>query len=120
MDQTCLRAGLQEEAPGWAGSSLRVGLQQSAGWLCAYFWAGIMSSMDWPFSSFFSISTMSFTPSTTSCTFVLPGRAQPVGVGHVEHWSPRQPNPPPAGGRRQGLRSRQKCLSGAWNVGLPG
>uniref|UniRef100_A0A286XVE6 Uncharacterized protein n=1 Tax=Cavia porcellus TaxID=10141 RepID=A0A286XVE6_CAVPO len=27
-----------------------------------------MSSMDWPFSSFFSISTMSFTPSTTSCT----------------------------------------------------
>nr|BAB32233.1 unnamed protein product [Mus musculus] len=27
-----------------------------------------MSSMDWPFSSFFSISTISFTPSTTSCT----------------------------------------------------
>uniref|UniRef100_A0A667Z533 Uncharacterized protein n=1 Tax=Myripristis murdjan TaxID=586833 RepID=A0A667Z533_9TELE len=27
-----------------------------------------MSSMDWPFSSFFSISTSSFTPSTTICT----------------------------------------------------
>uniref|UniRef100_A0A8C3P6T7 Uncharacterized protein n=1 Tax=Chrysemys picta bellii TaxID=8478 RepID=A0A8C3P6T7_CHRPI len=27
-----------------------------------------MSSMAWPFSSFFSISTMSLTPSTTICT----------------------------------------------------
>uniref|UniRef100_A0A8C2XDI4 Uncharacterized protein n=1 Tax=Cyclopterus lumpus TaxID=8103 RepID=A0A8C2XDI4_CYCLU len=27
-----------------------------------------MSSMDWPFSSFFSISTSSLTPSTTICT----------------------------------------------------
>ena len=65
------RGGAKDEGAGlwWAGSSLRLGLQQSAaGWLCAYFWAGIMSSMDWPFSSFFSISTMSFTPSTTSCT----------------------------------------------------
>merc|ERR1719309_545538 len=33
-----------------------------------YFWAGIMLSMASPFSSFFSISTMSLTPSTTSWT----------------------------------------------------
>lgn len=33
-----------------------------------YFWAGIMLSIDSPFSSFFSISTISLTPSTTHCT----------------------------------------------------
>lgn len=33
-----------------------------------YFWAGIIPSMDSPFSSFFSISTISLTPSTTSWT----------------------------------------------------
>lgn len=33
-----------------------------------YFWAGIMLSMASPFSSFFSISTISLTPSTTSWT----------------------------------------------------
>lgn len=72
-----LRAGLRGEGAGQgegaclrrAESSLWLGLQQSAaGGLGPYFWAGIMSSMDCPFSSFFSISTMSFTPSTTSCT----------------------------------------------------
>lgn len=33
-----------------------------------YFWAGIRLSMDCPFSSLFSMSTSSLTPSTTICT----------------------------------------------------
>ena len=42
------RGGAKDEGAGlwWAGSSLRLGLQQSAaGWLCAYFWAGIMPTV---------------------------------------------------------------------------
>ena len=44
-------------------------------------------------------------------------RAQPVGVGHVEHWAHGSRVHTTCGSRRQGLRSQQKCWSGAWNAG---
>lgn len=105
---------------GWV--LLRVGLQQSAaGWLCAYFWAGIMSSWTGPSQLLLHISTMSFTPSTTSCTCSTSD--SPAG----RRWTRRTLSPtvrschptltPCGGSRRQGLRSRQKCLSRAWNAG---
>lgn len=113
------RGGARDEGAGlrWAWSSLWLGLQQSAaGRLGAYFWAGIMSSMAWPFSSFFSISTMSFTPSTTSCTCSTsdePSRSA-LDTSNTEPTAAVSTPPVEAGGR--GVKREQRYRSGARDV----
>lgn len=85
------------------GSSSRLG---------AYFWAGIMSSMDWPFSSFFSISTMSFTPSTTSCTCSTSDEPSRSALDTSNTEPTAAVSTPPAGGGGRGMRREQGCRSG--------
>lgn len=53
---------------GWNKGDRRTSVKWGLKCIWSYFWAGTRSSIDWPFSSRFSISISNLTPSTTICT----------------------------------------------------
>uniref|UniRef100_A0A452VFW2 Uncharacterized protein n=1 Tax=Ursus maritimus TaxID=29073 RepID=A0A452VFW2_URSMA len=77
-----------------------------------------MSSMDWPFSSFFSISTMSFTPSTTSCTCSTSDEPSRSALDMSNTEPTAAVSTPPAGAGGRGVRREQGCRSGAQDAAL--
>uniref|UniRef100_A0A8C7ALS2 Uncharacterized protein n=1 Tax=Neovison vison TaxID=452646 RepID=A0A8C7ALS2_NEOVI len=72
-----------------------------------------MSSMDWPFSSFFSISTMSFTPSTTSCTCSTSDEPSRSALDMSNTEPTAAVSTPPAGAEGRGISREQRCRNGA-------
>uniref|UniRef100_A0A8D2DJT9 Uncharacterized protein n=2 Tax=Euteleostomi TaxID=117571 RepID=A0A8D2DJT9_SCIVU len=69
-----------------------------------------MSSMDWPFSSFFSISTMSFTPSTTSCTCSTSDEPSRSALDMSNTEPTAAVSTPPVGAGARGMRKGQLCV----------
>uniref|UniRef100_A0A8C9LZT8 Uncharacterized protein n=1 Tax=Piliocolobus tephrosceles TaxID=591936 RepID=A0A8C9LZT8_9PRIM len=72
-----------------------------------------MSSMDWPFSSFFSISTMSFTPSTTSCTCSTSDEPSRSALDTSNTEPTAAVSTPPVGARHREVKRQRRCR-GAW------
>uniref|UniRef100_A0A8D2K5J2 Uncharacterized protein n=1 Tax=Theropithecus gelada TaxID=9565 RepID=A0A8D2K5J2_THEGE len=68
-----------------------------------------MSSMDWPFSSFFSISTMSFTPSTTSCTCSTSDEPRRSALDTSNTEPTAAVSTPPVGARHREVKRQQRC-----------
>uniref|UniRef100_A0A674IPL8 Uncharacterized protein n=1 Tax=Terrapene triunguis TaxID=2587831 RepID=A0A674IPL8_9SAUR len=72
-----------------------------------------MSSMAWPFSSFFSISTMSLTPSTTICTCSTSEKPSRSALEMSNTAPTASVSTPPGGAQRHAAEPRPHCSGAA-------